>query len=185
MYGAGKTVELVLRNAPEYVIMQDNRKGGLFHFGETNGYGQARPTIWDGATILFIAAAALILSIVLYGRTGETVLTAHTETVLTAVVYADGTETDRVPLDNLQSQKRIYHSNGYTLEVTFCPDGETAVEVSASGCPGRDCMHMGRIHIKGQCIVCLPSRIVIQLEQSAQNPEGGTQNEDVPDMVLR
>ena len=169
--------------------MQDSRKGGSSILGKQTDTVRRvpvlRPTIWDGATVLFIAAAALILSIVLYGRTGETVLTAHTETVLTAVVYADGTETDRVPLDNLQSQKRIYHSNGYTLEVTFCPDGETAVEVSASGCPGRDCMHMGRIHIKGQCIVCLPSRIVIQLEQSAQNPEGGTQNEDVPDMVLR
>ena len=35
--------------------------------------------------------------------------------------------------------------------------------VSDSDCPGRDCVHSGRIHQPGRSIVCLPNRVEIRI----------------------
>ena len=47
--------------------------------------------------------------------------------------------------------------------------------MTASDCPTQDCVHTGAITRSGQSIVCLPGRIVIQLEGGG---DGG------PDLVI-
>jgi len=49
--------------------------------------------------------------------------------------------------------------------------GETTVHVQAGGvrviaspCPGKDCMHSGKIRRSGQMIVCVPNRVVISIQ---------------------
>ena len=93
---------------------------------------------------------------------------------LTAVVSADGETVDQVVLADLtEPEERTYTANGCTLRVTFGPG---SAQVTASDCPTQDCVHTGAITRGGQSIVCLPGRIVIQLEGGAA--EGG------PDLVI-
>ncbi|MBQ7682601.1 MAG: NusG domain II-containing protein [Oscillibacter sp.] len=122
-----------------------------------------KPTPWDLAVALCIVAlACAILFGVRRGGAGEYV---------TAVVYADGAEIDRVRTD--APSERVYSANGYTIQVEFGP-GARVVEAD---CPTQDCVHTGTVTYSGQSIVCLPARIVIRLE-------GGAAPADVPDAVL-
>ena len=126
-----------------------------------------KPTIWDGAVALCVI---LLASSILLGR-----WRGGASDALTAVVCADGAEIDRVDLSRTDvSRERDYSGNGYTLRVTFAPDG---VQVLNADCPTQDCVHTGIIKRGGQSIVCLPARIVIRLE-------GGASDADAPDAVL-
>ena len=71
-------------------------------------------------------------------------------------------------------EERTYTSNGYTLRVAFGPE---SAQVTVSDCPTQDCVHMGEITRGGQSIVCLPARIVVQLE-------GGAAADDGVDLVI-
>ena len=112
-----------------------------------------KPGPWD----ILVAAAVLALAVVC----GTAVWGRGSGISLTAVVSIEGGETERVSLAS--SARRTYSNNGYTLEVEFCPGGETGVRVSSSDCPSQDCVHTGTITRSGQSIVCLPARISIQL----------------------
>ena len=96
---------------------------------------------------------------------------------LTAVVSIDGEEADRIDLREASGTRR-YSANGYTLTVDLRPDGEMGVRVEASDCPTQDCVHTGTITRPGQSIVCLPARIIIQLEGTAGS------DDDAPDVII-
>ena len=117
-----------------------------------------RPNGWDGlaaAVVLVLAVACAALVWTGGGQSGP----------LTAVVSADGEPVDRVVLADLSGpEERTYTSNGYTLLVTFTAD---SAQVTSSDCPTQDCVHTGAITRGGQSIVCLPARIVVQLEGGA------------------
>ena len=70
-------------------------------------------------------------------------------------------------------EERVYESRGYTLRVTFT---EGSAQVTASDCPTQDCVHTGAITRSGQSIVCLPARLIVELE--------GTGDTDGPDVVI-
>lgn len=131
-------------------------------------FPKLRPTGWDALVIGIILVLAVGCGIRFWGQN-----TAGQET-LTAVISVDGAEADRIPLDAGQDTRRTYTHNGYTLTVILsAADG---VWVQTSDCPTQDCVHTGTITRGGQSIVCLPARIVIQLQ-------GGTEKPDV-DAVL-
>ena len=119
-----------------------------------------RPNGWDALA----AAAVLALAVAcaaLFWTGGEEI------GPLTAV--------DRVVLADLSGpEERTYTSNGYTLRVAFGPE---SAQVTVSDCPTQDCVHMGEITRGGQSIVCLPARIVVQLE-------GGAAADDGVDLVI-
>ena len=73
-----------------------------------------------------------------------------------------------------ETARRVYQSNGYSVEAEYDPGG---VQVVSADCPSQICVYTGRISHSGQVTVCLPSRIVILLE--------GTADAGVPDAVLR
>lgn len=122
-----------------------------------------RPTILDSVVVLFVG---LLACGILYGARAGVAAEA-----VTAVVYADGVEIDRVPTDT--PSERTYTANGYTLHMEFCP----GARVVSSDCPTQDCVHTGVVTYGGQSIVCLPARIAVRME-------GGAVPSDAPDAVL-
>lgn len=108
------------------------------------------------AGVILLLAAILALSLWAFSR-------EQGDGALTAVVSANGEEIDRVPLGPA-SQERTYTRSGYTLYVVFSASG---VQVAEADCPTQDCVHTGAIQRPGQSIICLPARVVIQLEGQA------------------
>ena len=128
-------------------------------------FPRLRPAPWDAAVILTILILAAALSLIL-------VRVSAAQERLTAVVYMDGEEMDRVPVDGPEI-RRIYTCHGITLEAVF---GDGGAQVLRSQCPTQVCVHTGRIVRSGQAIVCLPAGLAIHLE-------GGS--DPAPDAVLR
>ena len=132
---------------------------------------ELRPTGWDALVVLAVAALAALCAWAAWGGqedAGEP---------LTAVVSVDGAEVERIDLAR-EGGERIYTHNGYTLTVSLRPGGEPGVRVVASDCPTQDCVHTGAITRAGQSIVCLPARMIFQLE-GGETPEAGG-----PDLVI-
>lgn len=76
---------------------------------------------------------------------------------LTVEVYQDGKLVREFPLDGNTS----FTVNGqYTNTVTI---ENGAVYVAEASCPGKDCVHTGKISKKGQSIICLPNRVEIRI----------------------
>ncbi len=127
-------------------------------------YANTRPSPWDGLIAGAIVALAILCAVVVWG--GED----HGE--LAAVVSIDGQTVEKLDLSSTQEDRRTYTGNGYTLHVTFCPGGEPGVQVTEADCPTQDCVHTGQISRAGQSIVCLPGRIVIELQGSGGDDGG-------------
>ena len=119
-------------------------------------FPELRPNGWDALAAGVVAALAVLCGALVYtgGQGGD----------LTAVVSIDGAETDRIALHGLaEPEERVYENQGYTLHVRFTED---SVQVTESDCPTQDCVHTGTITRDGQSIVCLPARLIVQLEGS-------------------
>ncbi len=123
---------------------------------------ELRPCLWDGLVALLVVVLAAACALAVWNRgndAGE----------LTAVVTVGGEETDRFVLSGTSGGDRTYSGNGYTLRVSLSPEG---VRVEEADCPTQDCVHTGHISRGGQSIVCLPARVIIQLEGGAQVDTG-------------
>lgn len=127
-------------------------------------FPKLKPNGWDGAVLALILLAAAGCGAVqwLSGRDGGAV---------TAVISVEGQELERL---SLTPGQHCYTAGGYTL-VLEC-DG-TGIWVAQADCPTQDCVHTGKISRAGQSIVCVPSRIMVQLQ-------GGGADADLPDAVL-
>ena len=124
-----------------------------------------RPNLWDGVVALAVAALAVACAVGIWQGSGS-------QEALTAVISVDGTEVERIPL--AQETRRTVEGGGYTLEICLT---DTEVWVEHSDCPTQDCVHTGRISRSGQSIVCLPARVVVELE-------GGSTADDGLDAVI-
>lgn len=132
---------------------------------------ELRPNGWDALAALAVILLAAACALTAWERGGET-------EQLTAVVSVDGVEVERIDLnDGACAGERIYSGSGYTLTAEFRPEGVRGVRIEEADCPTQDCVHTGTITRSGQSIVCLPARIIIQLE-------GGPVDEDAPDIVI-
>ena len=74
-----------------------------------------------------------------------------------AEIYLDGQLIYQLPLD---TPADLEVSGAYHNTVTV-RDGK--ISVSASDCPGEDCVHSGAIETSGRSIVCLPNRLEIRV----------------------
>lgn len=74
-----------------------------------------------------------------------------------AEIYLDGELLHRLPLDTpVELTVTGDYSNTLTVR-----DGR--IGVTASDCPGGDCVHSGPIGTSGRSIVCLPNRLEIRV----------------------
>ena len=113
-----------------------------------------RPNGWDALVVLAVVLLAAGCAWAVWGGQSQ-------GTELTAVVSVDGVEKERLPLKKADGTEWTISSNGYTLHVVLTAEN---VWVERSDCPTQDCVHTGHISRSGQSIVCLPARVVIQLE---------------------
>lgn len=123
-------------------------------------FPELRPTAWDALAALCVAALAVALAAFQW-RGGAS-------QALTAVVSVDGTEIDRVFLEDVAGEK-TYRAGAYTLTVEYAAGG---AQVRASDCPTQDCVRTGAVSRGGQSVVCLPGRFILRLEGGEPDPEG-------------
>ena len=75
------------------------------------------------------------------------------------VINVDGTEYGRYPLDR---DRVIEIQNGDRLNIVTIKDG--GVSMTYSTCKNQICVEHGKISLKGDSIVCLPNRVVVEIE---------------------
>ncbi len=76
---------------------------------------------------------------------------------VTLVVRVNGEVAARYPLE----QNGVYELNGGTNTLTV-EDG--LAWISEADCPDHICMRMGKIHLSGQVITCLPNLLTVTVE---------------------
>ena len=136
-------------------------------------FPKLRPCGWDGMIVLAVVLLSLFCGMTVWGGQDEA-------GELSVVISVDGEEVERCSLMKYPDMAVPYSANGYTLYValdhSLFPDAP-GIRVSRSDCPTQDCVHTGVITRSGQSIVCLPARIVIELERSSSSGDG-------PDLVI-
>ncbi|WP_455582929.1 NusG domain II-containing protein [Dysosmobacter sp.] len=120
-----------------------------------------RPCWWDGLIVLAVIALAAGCAAAVWVPAGQE--------QLTAVISVDGETLEQIPLEGLSETEKTIRANGYTLRVVL-----TAAEVwvEEADCPTQDCVHTGHISKSGQSIVCLPARVIVQLQGGADDGTG-------------
>lgn len=80
----------------------------------------------------------------------------------TAVVSRDGSVIAEIPLNV---------SGEYTFpqvpDMVFAA-GNGAVSVTASGCGDKTCMRTGKISHRGEAIICVPNKIIVEIKGSTK-----------------
>ena len=104
-----------------------------------------------------IILATITLSVFLF------VISAHGQTSATqCVVEVNGKEYARVDMVTLSGEKVINIDNQFgTSRIVVDRHG---AYVTDSSCPDKTEILSGRIEKSGQCLVCLPNRLVVRLE---------------------
>ena len=101
---------------------------------------------------LVLILALLILAGVLYFTLG-----VKKDGGASVVVLIDGQEAARYPLS--KNGTHVLNGGSNTLVIE---DGYAWI--SEADCPDKICVHMGKIHLDGQLIVCLPNGVIVTVE---------------------
>lgn len=107
--------------------------------------------------LIVLLAAAVILCLAVYFAF-ELFAPAGT----TAVIYVDGREYRRVDLSKVKEPYVIEIETVYGRNTVLVEPG--AISVSSADCPDKICVHQGRLTGAGIPIVCMPHRLVIDIE---------------------
>ena len=95
---------------------------------------------------------AIVLVVVMAVLTAVCFLPKSQAGPVMAEIYLDGQLVKTQPLD---ADTSFEITGKYTNTITV-KNGEIAI--TASDCPGEDCVHSGAIHTSGRSVVCLPMR---------------------------
>lgn len=110
---------------------------------------QKGDTVAIGAVVL-LAVAVLLAFLPEKNRSGGTV-----------EIYQGGTLVATLPLEKNGSYTAVgAYSNVITVE-----NGQVCI--SASDCPGQDCVHGGSISAVGRSIVCLPNGVEVRIVEKS------------------
>lgn len=90
-------------------------------------------------------------------------LPGDSETPVMAEVYQHGEFVESLQLDK---DATLEIGGKYTNTITVA-DGKIAI--TASDCPGEDCVHSGAIHTSGRSIVCLPNGVEVRVVAQASD----------------
>lgn len=132
---------------------------------------KTRFTWWDGLIVLLVLLAVAASGVAVWGDQEQS-------GAVSMVISVDGEEVERCLPEEFPTEGKCYSGSGYTLqvEVESGKEGDFYIAVTTSDCPTQDCVHTGKISRAGQSIVCLPARVIIELE--------GADAGDGPDLVI-
>ena len=88
-------------------------------------------------------------------------LPKNTAAPVQAEIYRDGNLLKTVPLDEETS---FAVTGKYTNTITV---KNGSIAITASDCPGEDCVHSGAIQTSGRSIVCLPNAVEVRVVNAA------------------
>ena len=93
-----------------------------------------------------------------------------------AYVYAesDGKTVFSVPLTKEEQVFTVDAPSGGRNIVTI---RDEKVSVTEASCPDKICMKQGEISAAGQCIICLPNKLIVSI--------GGDPEADMPDVIAQ
>ena len=103
---------------------------------------------WDIVIIAAVCLLAVLIFALFLPQTGASVSRAE--------IYLDG---ELIKVVSLEEDQEFTIEGEYTNTITV-RDGKIAV--TASDCPGGDCLHCGWIESTGVSIVCLPNKMEIR-----------------------
>ena len=81
-----------------------------------------------------------------------------------AVISVEGEVLDRIDLSKVKEPYDIEIDTGYGVNIVHVEPG--AISVIDADCPDRICVAMGKLQSGGIPIVCMPHRLVIEIEGS-------------------
>ena len=106
---------------------------------------------------------AIALVVILAVSVAVCFLPKNTSAPVQAEIYQDGNLLKTVLLEEETS---FVVTGKYTNTITV-EDGRIAI--TASDCPGEDCVHSGGIHTTGRSIVCLPNGVEVRVVNAASD----------------
>lgn len=109
----------------------------------------------------------LIASILIIGILGmfATQAVNNENSGKTAIIYIDSQEVDRIPIDSVKGEKTFSFQFGENTGYLEVKDGAVRMkEMDLRVCPERVCSDTGWISKSYESIVCLPNRIVVNIE---------------------
>ena len=74
-----------------------------------------------------------------------------------AQIYQEGILIQTLPLD----ADTTFEVRGKYTNIVAVKDG--SISITASDCPGGDCVHSGAIHSSGRSLVCLPNEVEVRV----------------------
>ena len=102
-------------------------------------------------------ALAIALVVVLAVFVAVCFIPKNSSDPVQAEIYQDGELVTILPLGE---DTTLQISGKYTNMIAVA-DGKIAI--TASDCPGEDCVHSGAIHTSGRSIVCLPNAVEVRV----------------------
>ena len=109
----------------------------------------------DLLAIVMVAVLAVLVALCFLPK-------AHSGSV-TAEVYQNGELVKTLPLN----QDTSFEITGKYTNVITVRDG--GIAITASDCPGEDCVHSGAIRSSGRSIVCLPNALEVRVVTQASD----------------
>ena len=110
-----------------------------------------------GDLLAIVLVAVLAVSVALFflppGDSGH----------IQAQIYQGGKLLKTLSLD----EEISFEITGKYTNVITVSEGEIAI--TASDCPGEDCVHSGAIHSSGRSIVCLPNEVEVRVVNAASD----------------
>ena len=103
---------------------------------------------------------------------GISLYSARTTKEAEAVVYLDGEEQGRYPLGQEQTIQIPAGDGGYNiLEIR---DGKA--DITEASCPDKICVEQRPVKHQGESLVCLPNRVVVEIENGGEPELDGSTN---------
>ena len=85
-----------------------------------------------------------------------------------AVIFVDGQEYKRLPLN--QDTTVTIEVNGH-INVVEIKEGYA--NMTDANCPDKLCVHQKKIHLEHETIVCLPNKVVVEIQNGMENDVDG------------
>ncbi len=119
--------------------------------------------------IILIAA---LLAAALAALAGIALYSAGTSKGAEAVVYINGKEQGRYPLGEGRAVKIPAGDGGYNL--LEIKDGQA--DITKASCPDKICVDQRPVSRQGESLVCLPNKVVVEIENGGEPEIDGSTN---------